>query len=143
MISNLSMPPGIIIPELAYADVSKAAAWLCKTFGFQERLRIGNHRCQLIFGDASVVVTKQSGENMTDGLAPQPLTHSIMVKVADVDEHYEHAKQSEARILHAPATYPFGERQYTVEDPGGHVWTFTQSIADVSPEEWGGQLVNP
>jgi uncharacterized glyoxalase superfamily protein PhnB len=37
-------------------------------------------------------------------------------------------------------TYPFGERQYTVDDPGGHRWTFTQSVADVAPEEWGGQL---
>ena len=27
------------------------------------------------------------------------------------------------------------------EDPGGHHWTFSQSIADVDPAEWGGVLV--
>jgi hypothetical protein len=32
----------------------------------------------------------------------------------------------------------YGERQYTCEDPGGHRWTFSQSIADLEPEEWGG-----
>jgi uncharacterized glyoxalase superfamily protein PhnB len=30
------------------------------------------------------------------------------------------------------------ERQHSVEDSGGHQWTFSQSIADVAPEEWGG-----
>jgi uncharacterized glyoxalase superfamily protein PhnB len=69
------------------------------------------------------------------------LPYSLMVRVVDVDEHYNHVKQSTARILHPPETYPFGERQYTVEDPGGQRWTFTQSVADVAPEEWGGQLL--
>ncbi len=36
-----------------------------------------------------------------------------------------------------PTDMPFGERQYTVEDPWGHRWTFSQSIADVAPEVWG------
>ncbi len=140
MIANRSMPPGIIIPELAYHDVVTAAAWLCKTFGFQERLRIGNHRCQLIFGEASVIMVALSGGG---AFRPQgdKTMHSIMVRVGDVDAHYEHAKRAGAHILHAPETYPFGERQYTVEDLGGHVWTFSQSVADVAPEEWGGKLV--
>jgi hypothetical protein len=30
------------------------------------------------------------------------------------------------------------ERQYHAEDLGGHQWTFSESIADVAPEEWGG-----
>ncbi len=38
---NRSMPLGVIIPELAYADVRAAAEWLCRTFGLVERLRIG------------------------------------------------------------------------------------------------------
>lgn len=60
------------------------------------------------------------------------------VHVEDVDAHYELAKRCEARILNPPETYPFGERQYTVEDVGGHRWTFTQSVADVAIEQWGG-----
>jgi hypothetical protein len=38
----------------------------------------------------------------------------------------------------APADYPYREKQYTFEDIGSHVWTFSQSTADLSPEEWGG-----
>jgi len=44
-----------------------------------------------------------------------------------------------ARILRPPADYPYGERQYTAEDLAGHRWTFSQTIADVAPEEWGGR----
>jgi uncharacterized glyoxalase superfamily protein PhnB len=39
--------------------------------------------------------------------------------------------------------HPYGERQYTAEDPGGHRWTFSESIADVDPADWGGTLIDP
>jgi len=42
-----------------------------------------------------------------------------------------------------PADYPYGERQYTAEDLAGHVWTFSLSINDVAPEEWGGRTGTP
>jgi uncharacterized glyoxalase superfamily protein PhnB len=38
------MPPSILIPELAYPDVRQAVDWLCRCFGFVERLRIADHR---------------------------------------------------------------------------------------------------
>jgi len=137
MIVNRSMPPGTIIPELVYADMNRAVAWLCQTFGFRERLRIANHRAQLALGEASLVVVQQ-GEQ---ALQPRggEATHSLMVRVADVDRHYEHVEQGGAHIVRPPQTYPFGERQYTVEDIGGHRWTFSESVADVAPEVWGGQ----
>ena len=33
------------------------------------------------------------------------------------------------------------ERQYHAEDPAGHQWTFSETLADVAPEEWGGESV--
>jgi uncharacterized glyoxalase superfamily protein PhnB len=150
MMTNRSMPPGTIIPELVYADVGVAVAWLCETFGFQERLRIGDHRAQLVYGGESVIVSARDGGSApqtSSGAAfqsqPGDVRHGVMVRVPDVDRHYEHARQSGARILHPPETYAYGERQYTVQDPGGHRWTFSQSVADVAPEEWGGRLVDP
>ena len=110
MTTNRSMPPGIIIPELPYDDVSTAADWLCQTFGFKKRLQIGNHRCQLSWGDSSVVVIERK----------EPGISSIMLHVDDVDRYYERAREAGARILNPLADYPFGERQCTVEDIGGH-----------------------
>lgn len=132
---NRSMPPGTIIPELAYPDVRAAAEWLSRSFGFVERLRIGNHRVQMAFGDGSIVVTGPSNHT------PADFAHAVMVSVANVDDHYQRAKQAGATILNPPTDYPYGERQYTAEDPGGHRWTFSQTIADIDPTTWGGILI--
>jgi uncharacterized glyoxalase superfamily protein PhnB len=42
-----------------------------------------------------------------------------------------------------PTDMPFGERQYTAEDPAGHQWTFSETLTDMAPEEWGGETVTP
>lgn len=136
MLINRSMPPGIVIPELAYPDVLKAAAWLCQALGFHERLRIGDHRVQLIYEGTSIVVTELAHDDQATDHA-----HAVMVRVADVDQHHAHALAAGARILRPPNDYPYGERQYSLEDIGGHCWTFSQSIADVDPAQWGGELV--
>jgi uncharacterized glyoxalase superfamily protein PhnB len=146
--TNRSMPPSVVIPVLAYPDVREAVAWLCRSFGFIERLRIGTHRAQLSFGEGAVVVAEMRGaqgasfsESSGSSLLPEDwFCHSVMIRVADIDRHYEHAKQSGARIVNPPTDYPYGERQYTVEDFGGHQWTFSQTIADVDPGTWGGEL---
>jgi uncharacterized glyoxalase superfamily protein PhnB len=137
--SNRSMPSSVIIPELAYPDVRAAVDWLCRTFGFVERLRIGNHRAQLIFGAGTVIVTKGPG-NANVGSSDGDLNHAIMVRITDIDRHYEHAKQAGAQIVSPPTDYPYGERQYVVTDPGDHRWTFSQTIADIDPKDWGGTL---
>jgi uncharacterized glyoxalase superfamily protein PhnB len=64
-----------------------------------------------------------------------------MVRVADVDAHHRRAVEHGAQVLQAPTTFPYGERQYTVRDHGGHVWTFSESVADVDPATWGGSLL--
>jgi hypothetical protein len=39
--------------------------------------------------------------------------------------------------------YMYGERQYGAEDFAGHRWTFTETLADVDPQTWGGQYLDP
>jgi uncharacterized glyoxalase superfamily protein PhnB len=130
------MPPGPVIPELAYADVPVAARWVCNAFGFTERLRIGSHRIQLHVGAGAIVVVEGDSSASAAG-------SRVMVPVTDVDAHYAKAKAAGAHAVSEPTTYPFGERQYSVLDIGGHRWTFTQSVADSDPATWGGELVNP
>lgn len=135
MKTNRSMPSSVVIPVLAYANVREAADWLCGAFGFVERLRIGEHQAQLSFGSGSVIVAGQQEPSPEGGSA-----HSVMVRVTDVDSHYEHTEKTGARIVSPPTAYPYGERQYSVADIGGHLWTFSQTIADVDPDFWGGIL---
>jgi uncharacterized glyoxalase superfamily protein PhnB len=126
------MPPSVVIPELPYPDVREAVEWLCRAFGFKERLRIADHRAQLTFGNGSIIVTQGKESNASC---------SVMVRVEDIDRHFESAKQAGAKIISSPIDFPYGERQYTGEDPGGHDWIFSQTIADVDPSSWGGIFV--
>ena len=70
-------------------------------------------------------------------------SHSVMVQIENLDNHHGRASKRGARILESPTDYAYGERQYTVEDLAGHIWTFLQSIKDIAPEEWGGTSVDP
>jgi uncharacterized glyoxalase superfamily protein PhnB len=134
---NRSMPPVTAIPELAYPDVPAAVAWLRDTFGFAERWRAGDHRAQMMIGEGGALVVRGAspGHNAPrDGED----AHAVMVRVDDADAHHAHARERGATILRPPADFPYGERQYTAEDLAGHRWTFSQTIADVAPEDWGG-----
>jgi uncharacterized glyoxalase superfamily protein PhnB len=42
-----------------------------------------------------------------------------------------------------PTDFEYGERQYTAADPAGHQWTFSETLADVDPASWGGELRAP
>jgi uncharacterized glyoxalase superfamily protein PhnB len=66
-------------------DVGEASEWLCRAFGFKERLRIGDHRAQLVF-----------------------VTFPVHVLVEDANRHRERTKRSGARILQPPTDYPSG-----------------------------------
>jgi uncharacterized glyoxalase superfamily protein PhnB len=142
MKSNRSVPQATVIPVLIYPDVREAVDWLGRAFGFIERTRIGdNHRSQLAFGEGAVII----GDVRGDRRSPRPgeITHSVMVRVDDAAAHCETARAEGARIVAELKDFEFGERQYTAEDPAGHVWTFSETIADIAPEDWGGVSIPP
>jgi len=151
MVVNQSRPPGII-PTLYYTDVAAAIDWLCGAFGFSERYRYGQPGkavgAQLVAGDGTVMLSvarvgqgPKWGDDAQLGPARTGEVSVILsVHVEDIDAHFERAKQFGARILHEPETHSFGERQYTAEDLACYRWAFSQSVADVAPEDWGATL---
>ena len=142
MKKNRSVPEATVIPVLIYPDVREAVAWLCQAFGFVERVRIGdNHRSQLRFGDGAVIVADVRGDRHPP--RPGEITHSVMVRVDDARAHCDGARTRGARILTEPTDFQYGERQYTAQDPYGHQWTFTETLRDIAPEEWGGETIDP
>ena len=113
---------------------------LCKAFGLTERLRAQGPGgwvtyAQLSIGDGDVMI----GASGAGFRSPRPneVNQYVLVRVEDVERHFDHAKRFGARIVQPPSNMPFGERVYTVEDLAGHRWSFSQSIADVAPEQWG------
>ncbi len=138
---NHSVPPATVVPILIYPDVRVAVAWLSTAFGFRERIRIGeSHRAQLSIGtDGAVIIGDVRGEQ----LPPESgrVTHLIRVRVDDVKAHHAHARHFGAKVLDGPKNREYGERDYTVEDLGGHHWNFSETVRDVAPEEYGCETV--
>ncbi len=135
MLTNRSVPPCTVIPVLIYPDPSVAADWLGKAFGFTVRLRIANHRIQMRAGEGCFTIAEGD-------IAPNR-SHIIQVRVEDARAHCERARQAGAVILTEPTDHMYGERQYNARDFHGHHWDFTQTLADIEPESWGGTSVAP
>lgn len=125
---NRSVPPCPVIPVLIYPNPAAAADWLAKAFDFSVRLRIANHRIQMKAGDGCFTIAEGN-------LTPEK-THIIQVRIEDANSHCERARQHGAAILTEPTEHPYGERQYNARDFYGHHWDFTETVADVAPEEW-------
>ena len=142
MTSNQSAPASTVVPILIYEDAGQAIEWLCGAFGFAERLRFERDsvvtHAQLVVAEGAIMLGRQGSEYHAPrrGEIPQ----YVLVHVQDVDRHFEHAKRFGAKIVAPVNNMPFGERQYTAEDPEGHRWTFSQHVADVPPEQWGAKL---
>ncbi len=132
---NRSAPPCAVIPVVAYPDVPAAVAWLQSAFGFRVRLRIGEHRTQMWFGSACLIVG-ETGKNQE-----WATKSSVMLRVLDVDAFCARAQEQGARIVHAPQRHVYGEYQATLTDFAGHLWTLTQTVEDVDPAAWGGEAV--
>jgi uncharacterized glyoxalase superfamily protein PhnB len=130
MLSNRSAPPCTVIPVLIYPDPGIAAHWLAKAFGFTVRLRIANHRIQMRAGDGCFTIA--------EGMSAPNNSQHVQVRIEDAKGHCERARQNGAVILSEPQDHPYGERQYNVQDFYGHRWDFTETIADVAPEDWSG-----
>ena len=135
---NRSIPDATLIPVRSYPDLDGAVAWMRDALGCRERLRIPGHRVQLTIGNGAVVaVAWDAASNPSAGRPPA----TLMVRVADVDATYARAIALGATGITPPASHPYGERQAVVKDPFGHSWTLSQSVADVDPATWGGELV--
>ena len=134
MRNNRSAPPCPVIPVLYYPDPGAAAEWLQKAFGFTVRLRIANHRIQMRAGEGCLTVA--------EGNVPPNQSCAVQIRIEDALGHCERARQAGAKILTEPTDHVYGERQYNAEDFFGHRWDFTETIADVEPESWGGTSVN-
>ena len=142
MVRNRSAPPSGVIPVLTYPDVAAAVSWLSRVFGFVEHVRIGDHRAQMGFGDGAIIVADATNDRR-EPRRDDGVTHAVMLRVDDVAAHYRKVLAAGAEVLGEPTNHVYGERQYSAIDLAGHRWTFTQSITDVAPEDWGGATVTP
>jgi uncharacterized glyoxalase superfamily protein PhnB len=147
-----------IVPMLAYEDPAAALEWLASAFGFRERTRIETPdgriaHAEMQIGDGVIMLANPSPEyqspkthreNCSQAARWQAVPYVVdghLVRVDNVDEHFQRAKAAGALILSEPEDEPYG-RLYRVEDLEGHRWMFMQppptaeDTADSATYEW-------
>jgi uncharacterized glyoxalase superfamily protein PhnB len=139
---EITVDQQVVVPMIDYADGVAAMDWLAKVFGFVERGRLLDddgtlsHGEMVAYGGLIFVATptpeyegprkhREHCERARAWSAVPYIVDGVMVRVDDVDAHFEHAKQSGATILSEPEDNPYG-RAYRVEDVEGHRWMFMQ-----------------
>src|SRR5688572_12105048 len=128
---------------LSYKDPKAALRWLEKAFGFEPSMVILGPDDELAhsemrFGNGIVMVgsewsSKHKSPANLDGLN----TQTVHVQLdEDVDAHCERARKAGAVILMEPTTQFYGDRTYRAADPEGHIWSFGQTVKQMTPDEW-------
>src|SRR5207249_2606482 len=107
MVSNRSAPTATVVPVLIYEDVGEAINWLCRAFGFTERLRHAGRdgtvsHAQLAIAEGAIMLGRQ-GDTFRPP-RPGEVSQYVLIHVDDVDRHFEHAKQFGARIVKSLTT---------------------------------------
>ncbi len=142
MIDNPPKNMTRITPYLHYQDVAQAISWLEKVYGFKLRFSLADPKsgnimhAEMTFADGIIMLGPISPER--GGLSPRDLAgvnQGLYVYVDDVQRHYEHARETGARITMHPETMFWGDRVYGALDLEGHQWSFAQHVEDVPPEK--------
>lgn len=91
---------------------------------------------EMRFGNGYIMVAGEWTDNVRSPAAVAGAnTQSIHVHLEqDVDAHCERARAAGAVIIQEPETQFFGDRTYRALDPEGHMWTFGQTVHQVSRE---------
>jgi uncharacterized glyoxalase superfamily protein PhnB len=121
------------IPCLRYRDAPGAIEWLCRVFGFEQRLVVpddtgGIAHAQLVLGGGMVML----GSARDDGHVPlvkQPdevdsaQTQTSYLVVPDADAVHERAVAAGARIALSLKDEDYGGRGFSCHDLEGHLWS--------------------
>ncbi len=117
-----------IIPLLACSDIRREHDFLVDVLGFAsaglEEARDGTVvHAEVRSGSRRIWLHRMSE---SDGLVPSARQASasggIVVHVEDVDGHHQRARAAGAEILYEPRDEDYGQREYGVRDPEGHLW---------------------
>jgi PhnB protein len=117
-----------VVPYLFYRDVPAALDFLSRCFGFTEEMRHatphGMH-AEMTFGGRLIMMGQGSQDwRMQSPSETKIATMGVFIYLADVDAHFERARDAGAEIVKEPHDEPYG-RTYTARDVDGHPWFFT------------------
>lgn len=131
---------------VVYRNPKAMLTWLEQAFDFETTLLIedadGNlAHSQMAYGDSLVMVGNEwTSEHKSPASIGGQMTQTVHIQLADgegaVDDHCERARKAGAVIIVEPETQFYGDRTYRCKDPEGHIWTVSQTVQVMTPDEW-------
>jgi len=138
-----SIPDGYhaITPYLIIKGAAKAIDYYKQVFGATEIMRMPDPsgkigHAELKIGDSPFMLADEHPE--MGYLSPEArggTPVSLMLYVPDVDATFNRAVAAGAKVAKALEDQFYGDRNGTITDPFGHVWTLSTHKEDVSMEE--------
>src|SRR5580692_10517877 len=125
-------PDPQVVPYLLYADAGAAMDWLIKVFGFTERARDARddgtvRHAELLTGDGGVVMLGSPGPAFRGPAKLGEVTQLVCVTITDLPGHRDRARAAGAAVSEVGARANRA-RSYTVDDPEGHRWYFSEPL---------------
>jgi uncharacterized glyoxalase superfamily protein PhnB len=133
--SEKLVEPSRIYPGLRYRDAPAMIAWLCKAFGFTERVVYpapdgSIAHAELAMGSGMVMLgsARDDGYGAMVGAPVGPEGtgngQAIYVAIDNPDELCARAEAAGAKILMGLTDTDYGSRDFICRDPEGYVWCF-------------------
>ena len=132
-------------PSVFYRDARAALTWLETAFGFETSMLVTTPdgqvgHAEMSFGAGAISIGNEfEGALVGTARARSPAstggacTQFVRVHLEQgIDQHCARAQAAGARITEAPTDQFYGHRTYRALDLEGHIWTFSQLVAEPS-----------
>jgi uncharacterized glyoxalase superfamily protein PhnB len=115
-----------LIPVVPYTDIRAGHDFLVDVLGFSSGGLVEAPDGTVVHGEvragAQRIWLHAAAAGLTTPQAAGVATGGIVVRVLDVDAHFESAKAKGATIEREPTDEDYGQREYAIRDPEGHPW---------------------
>ena len=125
-------PDPQVVPYLLYEDAGAAMDWLIRVFSFTERVRDRQsdgtvRHGELLLDNGGVIMLGSAGTGFRGPAKLGQVTQLQCITISDLLAHRERAQAAGAEV--SEFSIRAGRaRSYTVDDPEGHRWYFSDPL---------------
>jgi uncharacterized glyoxalase superfamily protein PhnB len=121
-----------VVPYLLYEDAGAAMDWLIRVFGFTERVRDREtdgtlRHGELVLDNGGVIMLGAPGAEFRGPGKLGAVTQLQCITITNLAAHRADAQAAGAAVS-AISIRANGARSYTVDDPEGHRWYFSEPM---------------
>ncbi len=125
-------PDPQVVPYLLYEDAGAAMDWLIRVFGFAERVRDQHsggtvRHGELLLGSGGVIMLGSPGTGFRGPAKLGEVTQLQCITITDLPAHRERALAAGADVSEI-SIRANQAHSYTVDDPEGHRWYFSEPL---------------